>query len=103
MVTREIIEWSGYVSDVLDDGFVAIFEGNGEQVRDVEAEFDIADLFADDREILVKGMPVVWCIDQKRESAGTSRAIIRLVRAPGPSAIEISRAYQDLDAWGAGE
>jgi hypothetical protein len=31
---QEVIESSGYVSEVLDDGFVAIFEGKGDQGRD---------------------------------------------------------------------
>ena len=96
---QEIIEWSGYVSEVLDDGFVAIFEGKGDQGRDVVADFDLADLCADDREILLQGMPLVWCVSQKREDAGTNRAVIRLVRALGPSAAEISAASRSLDAW----
>lgn len=93
-------KWDGFVSKVLEDGFVAQFEENGHGTGALEAEFDLDELVDGDKEILAEGMSVIWCISRERANGGQKRcSTIYLRRQAAPREAEVSAAAKNLDEW----
>lgn len=85
------IKWHGYVTEILDDGFVASFQTTERDKKAVIAEFDFDELAEDDQEVLRVGAPLVWAIFTEREKGGlknSSTLYVRRITPPAEAAIQ---------------
>jgi hypothetical protein len=89
-------EWEGYVLDIRADTFTARLADvtAGSKLEEEIAEFPLADLSDDDRQLLAIGAIFRWVIGYQRSPAGTKRRVSQVTfrRLPAWTKSELKQA-----------